>query len=636
MKPVTIADALALPKLYEIPRDIADEVEFYGPYLKQAYLQAWVNFQYNSYYVANVCTSLVKHLILSSGVGKRSLEPVQWLGRHASWATIQIPTRLHTIIISLYLIFNFIVIWTPYKALYPSLYWQELGYPLQQYSRFFADRTGIMSFGSTPLVVILAGRNSPISFLTGASFSTLQIYHRWVARVTFAQALFHALAWTLDEYYSSSFTGTENVNALAAAFSEPYWNWGCVAVGGGALLVAASSRRLREVAYEIFLIGHIVGAILWWLYASFALWGFDRVARLCRLLWLNLPSFRSTPFNSTSSSKNLAAEGYLVGTGDFLRLRVTMARGFPASLGGPGQYVFISSPKHKIWESHPFTITWPTEMPAPSANTAASTPSVDDESKQPHLDAADSFDSADVASDRTFELVLKSYAGFTRKLAKLIGKAGATTTEDGLVQPVSRFRLLVEGPYGSSVNLHHGFESILLVAGGSGISATISHLADFAKRATSLSAKRIVVVWAVRSLDVLLPYLLRLQSLLPSGADPLVNLHVYYTGNSHLVSSILSNDDKASDVSDSSSRAAIHALFKPVKSTLATITSHEGRPAVGDHIEALQPYTSGKIAVNVCGPTSLCDSARLAVRDRLGGEGFDAETLVYGEESFTW
>ena len=36
------------------------------------------------------------------------------------------------------------------------------------------------------------------------------------------------LAWTLDESYSNSFAGAEEVNALTAAFSVPYWNWGCV------------------------------------------------------------------------------------------------------------------------------------------------------------------------------------------------------------------------------------------------------------------------------------------------------------------------------------------------------------------------------------------------------------------------
>lgn len=45
----------------------------------------------------------------------------------------------------------------------------------------------ICPFPTQPLTILLAGRNSPISFVTGASFSTLQMYHRWVARVTFCE-----------------------------------------------------------------------------------------------------------------------------------------------------------------------------------------------------------------------------------------------------------------------------------------------------------------------------------------------------------------------------------------------------------------------------------------------------------------
>lgn len=43
-------------------------------------------------------------------------------------------------------------------------------------------------------------RNSPISLVTGASYSTLQIYHRWVARWTFIHAFVHGMMWTILEY----------------------------------------------------------------------------------------------------------------------------------------------------------------------------------------------------------------------------------------------------------------------------------------------------------------------------------------------------------------------------------------------------------------------------------------------------
>lgn len=34
-------------------------------------------------------------------------------------------------------------------------------------------------------------------------------------------------------------------------------------MAGGFLLVIASTRRLREISYEFFLVGHIAGAVVW-------------------------------------------------------------------------------------------------------------------------------------------------------------------------------------------------------------------------------------------------------------------------------------------------------------------------------------------------------------------------------------
>lgn len=109
--------------------------------------------------------------------------------------------------------------------------------------RHGSDRTAILAFGSTPLVYVLASRNSsvflvllflrpqdkpdrffifyscsPISWITGARYSTLQvrrrssstlylnipghsplpflisqIYHRWVARIVYLHVFLHSL-----------------------------------------------------------------------------------------------------------------------------------------------------------------------------------------------------------------------------------------------------------------------------------------------------------------------------------------------------------------------------------------------------------------------------------------------------------
>lgn len=74
---------------------------------------------------------------------------------------------------------------------YPRSYSEEQG-RLAPLIRHAADRSGVLALGSTPLTFLLAARNSPITWLTGADFGTVQVYHRWVARVTYGNATVHS------------------------------------------------------------------------------------------------------------------------------------------------------------------------------------------------------------------------------------------------------------------------------------------------------------------------------------------------------------------------------------------------------------------------------------------------------------
>lgn len=127
-------------------------------------------------------------------------------------------------------------------------------------------------------------------------------------------------------------------------------------------------------------------------------------------------------------------------------------------------------------------------------------PSIEEEkeaSQQSTQTAEAAFESSSFDEMSTsFELALKVYDGFTSTLAKDIkaSKVGAGN-EQGVTQ-IQKVKLLVEGPYGSSVHLQ-GYSSVLLISGGSGISATISHLANLAKNRGIV--QRIIVVWAIRN-----------------------------------------------------------------------------------------------------------------------------------------
>ncbi|KAL7409461.1 ferric reductase like transmembrane component-domain-containing protein [Mrakia frigida] len=668
--------------------DLSEYQDYYGPEMATSYATCYVAYWWSSFYVSDVFnfvlwgavglillvgalrqitnrlitgrlptplrkfqTFVVKNIFLSSTFGTKALEPVSFIGAHGAlgrWTSFQIPTRIHSLLVGTYVVANLIMIVAAYDVPRPNLLYQDLGYQFEAYARYASDRTAILAFGATPLVYVLASRNSPIAWFTGASYSTLQIYHRWVARIVYIHVFIHSVAWTvLEAIYSDE--------EIIYQFTSPYWNWGCVGTAACAVLVACSVRRIRELSYEAFLIGHIIANVFYivgsyyhvwyidpdykylkYIYAAIALWSADRFFRFVGLLYLNLAGRLFT--KSSSKKQTLAAEGYLVGTGDFIRLRLTPSASWPALFraGGPGSYVFISTPGFKIYESHPFTIAWPSHMSSPDHSSAGSS---SDSDKQLALTSVTTFEETEIENEHSFELILKSYSGYTKRLAEELAGSDAVEYKEGVAFPVKKIKLLVEGPYGAGVRLE-GFQSVILVAGGSGISATIVHLADLARRVNEpgYRVERISVVWAIRqtrACDVLIPYLLRLQHLFPRDVpSDFLTLNIYYTGETRQTLSL--DEEKRSEL-HASSLAEIGSLFQPVSTSFASLHVRHGRPDIALHVEERIQYAEGTIALSACGPSGLCDVSREAVKARLGGkDGVDSDQLVYHEEAFTW
>ncbi|GAA5904596.1 hypothetical protein JCM5296_005244 [Sporobolomyces johnsonii] len=476
------------------------------------------------------------------------------------WMTVQIPLRRDVVLVAICVATNAYFSFSGYAMLEQFAFSPD---PLRQFLRYFADRQGILAFGSTPLVILLAARNSPISWLTGASFSTLQIYHRWVARVTFANVFLHCAAYTYLLLRESN-------SSFWSLFEATYLRWGWAAFFGGVVLTFAAWRNLRHIAYEAFLVGHICGALAWiggsylhvlylsgqytqlrWVYWAAAAWAFDRILRLASLLWNNSPLHRFFPLSCPSLSRRSrsTAKGSLVAAGDFIRLRITPARRWPANVGRPGSYIFISSPRHNIGQSHPFSIAWPLCMPsAPSSGNSSPTLLDGDGLLNRRDDELDAYD------DDCLELVIKRYGGFTRALAESLDMAlpvllALTAAEQGTPSSsdVRDLPILVEGPYGHVVS-YEDFETVVLVAGGSGIAMVTSQLADMVLREQEckLKTNKVVVIWSVRepeTVHLLLPYLDRLHTLFtsspsfsssrlcPPAQHPFIDLHIYLTGH---------------------------------------------------------------------------------------------------------
>ncbi|CEP24054.1 FRE2 [Cyberlindnera jadinii] len=358
-----------------------------------------------------------------------------------------VPTRSETIIIFFFICLNILLGTVHYDVLttYNSRY--------VQLTILVADRTGLLSFGLVPLLILFAGRNNFLIQLTGLPYTSFIMFHKWVARLMFLHALIHSCCWTAYGVH---------YGYLSYYASQRYWIWGIVATILGGLLWFQAFHVFRAKVYEIFLIIHIIFAALFivgcwwhcydfgyleWIYASMALWCFDRLVRLLRM----------------------AAFGYREANVQYISddtFKISIQRGkFFNSFPGSFAYLYFLTP-YGFWQSHPFTI----------------------------IDSA--------LKEGEITVYIKAKRGMTKYLKNKCIKAGGNTT----------MRVCVEGPYG-----HHAptqkYDTALLYAGGNGIPGPYYHAVDLAKRNTK---QQIKLLWTVRNPEAILWFykeLMQLQNL---------------------------------------------------------------------------------------------------------------------------
>jgi hypothetical protein len=129
----------------------------------------------------------------------------------------------------------------------------------------------------------------------------------------------------------------------------------------------------------------------------------------------------------------------------------------------PGQYVYLRMPGISVFENHPFTI--------------ASLCSED-------------FPSEYGEGYRDMVLVFRPFGGFTRKVLQ-------NALDHG---PWHTYRAFVDGPYGGMQRRIEAFDDVVLIAGGSGITAIVSQLLSLIKKMRDGKAvtRKIHVIWALK------------------------------------------------------------------------------------------------------------------------------------------
>jgi NAD(P)H-flavin reductase len=96
---------------------------------------------------------------------------------------------------------------------------------------------------------------------------------------------------------------------------------------------------------------------------------------------------------------------------------------------------------------------------------------------------------------RDMVLVFRPFGGFTKRVKESAINRG----------PYHIYRAFIDGPYGGMKRKLESFDTVVLIAGGSGITAIVSHLLDLIKRMRDGKAitKNIRVIWALKRPEIM-------------------------------------------------------------------------------------------------------------------------------------
>ncbi|KDQ18800.1 hypothetical protein BOTBODRAFT_170807 [Botryobasidium botryosum FD-172 SS1] len=483
--------------------------------------------------------------------------------------------------------------------------------------QWWANRAGQLATSQIPLIVGLAGKNNVISFLTGVGPEKLNVLHRASARATLVLVWVHAFSWWK--------LGLEHF------LQESWLHWGMTGMAAFTLATLLSFRPVRNLAYEVFLISHIIlvflfmlAACLHWpklnyrVWPGFLLWGLDRFCRLIHLVVLNRLWLSVLP-KKKSDASNVKLEQL---SDDTLLLTLYRRASWKA---GQHFYLMLPSISSIPFESHPFT--------------AASIPyAFEGASEAARIRSG--------VGNREHELVfiIRARDGFTRRLLQHATMEGASSV------PLCAY---VDGPYGCPPSLAL-YDMCILIAGGSGVTYTLSLLLDLVRRAQEgiTSVREIVFIWAIKDAahtDWILDTLNTAIAHAPSSLK--IDIRIFVTATKKEDAYDIPSFPYSAHTPESpdkrsgapSPTASTDEISSPLPARLGTgkvkLVLGRGRPDLEQILKEQITSADGSVSVSVSGPASLASSVRSALSHDLAGPAAVLQggaTVTLHVESFGW
>ncbi|KAL0959531.1 hypothetical protein HGRIS_011244 [Hohenbuehelia grisea] len=466
--------------------------------------------------------------------------------------------------------------------------------------KYWANTAGNIASTQLSVVTVLGMRNNLLSWATGISFDKLNYLHRMTARALAILTWVHGAGRIM-----LGVTG-------AVSWSHPYIQVGVLASTALTVLSIISLRPLRERGYEFFAVAHFLLAFITLLSAyfhaeglefgylvwpAFLLWGLDRLIRVIRVLAIN-----HGYFTSKNASQRLDATVEVLSP-HFLRLKVKRPNFFHWR---PGQSAYLTMPEVSTlpFEAHPFTIAT-IDAPTVSASNGSATPPSPTDTEEKNVGQSAPEQATEAGSGKELVFLVRVRHGFTQRLLK------EATDEH-------TFKVLVDGPYSSPPWLR-GYDSVILIAGGSGIGFTLPLLLDLvykAKNDRRTECRRVVFIWAIREIEHVQWVSSSLGAALrdlPSSLS--VEIRIYITAEADQEQPDAQALDDDSQHTDTEHKAdAKNAPRAAGLLQMQAVQVLQGRPALKTIIDEETQRASGSMAVNVCGTHALASAVRSALR----------------------
>lgn len=408
------------------------------------------------------------------------------------------PVRMHAIIILGYIVLNVVFCCIEYEIVYPNTV-----FTCKKGQKFvsIADRTGIIATVQLPLVYLFSTRNNIFSKLTGLSYRSFQMFHKWTSRVVFVLLVLHCSFYLMFVNVRGDYIDRWGL-----------MKWRCANTAFIAICITMGISFGRKFLYEFFKVTHqlllIIFSVCSWYHCltlgwieylgvAYAIWGLEYLIRVSKIISSGsiLKGKCKIIYSTAASDGNGSGTEKTVQS---IRIEINHSGWWKPY---PGCYCWVKFLRFNMfWEAHPFTVV--------SATNAK--------------------------NYNQLVFVIRVKDGITKKLANHISK-----------QPNGEcsLNLLVEGPYGNNIPFKQ-YDKSILIAGGVGFAVIYSITMDLCQiyRAQMLRGKRngddfensnnnsrklISLIWVIPDFESLMSFKNEIESL--SNYSEVVEVQIFIT-----------------------------------------------------------------------------------------------------------